>query len=122
VAAARFVAVVHALVPVLAGTLGMSYRRLVGWSALGAVAWSVLYVGVGAAAGVSWRQYGDRVGLAGLAVVAAALAVVLTVRAARTHAQRLHGSAPPSSPVHALEPFAGDPVGGGSNERHDTAA
>jgi membrane-associated protein len=35
VAAARFVAVVHALVPVLAGTLGMSYRRLVGWGALG---------------------------------------------------------------------------------------
>jgi membrane-associated protein len=35
VAAARFVAVVHALVPVLAGTLGMSYRRLVGWCALG---------------------------------------------------------------------------------------
>jgi hypothetical protein len=29
VAAARFVAVVHALVPVLAGTLSMSYRRLV---------------------------------------------------------------------------------------------
>ena len=45
VAAARFVAVVHALVPVLAGTLGMSYRRLVGWSAMGAVAWSVPYVG-----------------------------------------------------------------------------
>jgi membrane-associated protein len=83
VAAARFVAVVHALVPVLAGTLGMSYRRLVGWSALGAVAWSVLYVGIGAAAGASWRQHGDRVGLAGLAVLGAALAVLLVVRAAR---------------------------------------
>ena len=122
VAAARFVAVVHALVPVLAGTLGMSYRRLVGWGALGAVAWSVLYVAVGAAAGASWRQHGDRVGLAGLAVVAAALAVVLTVRTARSHAQRRHGGAPPSSPVQPLEPFAVDPLGGGRNERHDTAA
>jgi membrane-associated protein len=122
VAAARFVAVVHALVPVLAGTLGMSYRRLVGWSALGAVAWSVLYVGIGAAAGVSWQQHGDRVGLAGLAVVAAALAVVLTVRAARSHAQRRQGGAPPSSRVQPLEPLTVDPLGGGSNERHDTAA
>jgi membrane-associated protein len=101
VAAARFVAVVHALVPVLAGTLGMPYRRLVGWSALGAVAWSVLYVAVGAAAGASWRQYGDRVGLTGLAVVAAALAVVLTVRTARSHAQRRHGGAPPEQPSPA---------------------
>jgi membrane-associated protein len=122
VAAARFVALVHALVPVLAGTVGMSYRRLVGWGAVGAVAWSVLYVGIGAAAGASWRQHGERVGLAGLAVVAAALAVVLTVRAARSRAQRRHGGAPPSSRVQALEPFAVDPLGGGRNERHDTAA
>jgi len=121
VAAARFVAIVHALVPVLAGTLGMSYRRLVGWSALGAAAWSVLYVGIGAAAGASWRQHGDRVGLAGLAVLAF-LAVVLTVRTGRSQAQRLHGGAPPSSRVQALEPLAVDPLGGGSNERHDTAA
>jgi len=112
---------VHALVPVLAGTLGMSYRRLVGWSALGAAAWSVLYVGIGAAAGASWRQHGDRVGLAGLAVLAF-LAVVLTVRTGRSQAQRLHGGAPPSSRVQALEPLAVDPLGGGSNERHDTAA
>jgi membrane-associated protein len=100
----------------------MSYRRLVGWSALGAVAWSVLYVGIGAAAGASWRQHGDRVGLAGLAVLGAAVAVVLTVRAARSHAQRRHGGgAPPSSRVQALEPVAVDPPGG-RNERHDTAA
>ena len=121
-AAARFAEVVHALVPVLAGTLGMSYRRLVGWSALGAVAWSALYVGIGAVAGVSWRQYGDRVGLAGLAVVAAALAVVLTVRAARSHAQRRQGGGPPSSRVQALEPLIVDPRGGDRHERHDTAA
>jgi hypothetical protein len=86
------------------------------------VAWSVLYVGIGAAAGASWRQYGDRVGLAGLAVVAAALAVVLIVRTGRSQAQRLHGGAPPSSRVQSLEPFAVDPLGGGRNERHDTAA
>jgi membrane-associated protein len=36
VAAARFVAVVHAVVPVVAGAVGMPYRRFLGWSALGA--------------------------------------------------------------------------------------
>jgi membrane-associated protein len=115
VAAARFVAVVHALVPVLAGTLGMSYRRLVGWSALGAVAWSVLYVGIGAAAGASWRHCGDQMGLAGLAMLGAALAVVLAVRAARSRAQQLPADgAPPNNRV--------EPITGVSNERHDTAA
>jgi membrane-associated protein len=115
VAAARFVAVVHALVPVLAGTLGMSYRRLVGWSALGAVAWSVLYVAVGAAAGASWRHYSDQMGLAGLAMLGAALAVVLAVRAARSRAQQLPADgAPPNNRV--------EPITGVRNERHDTAA
>jgi hypothetical protein len=68
---------------VVAGTVGMSYRRLVSWGAVGAVAWSMLYVGIGAAAGASWRQYGDRIGLIGLAVFGAALAILLVVRAAR---------------------------------------
>jgi membrane-associated protein len=71
------------MVPVVAGTVGMSYRRLVSWGAVGAVAWSMLYVGIGAAAGASWRLYGDRIGLAGLAVFGAALAILLVVRPAR---------------------------------------
>jgi membrane-associated protein len=53
VAAARFVAVVHALVPVVAGSVRMGYRRFIGWSALGAVAWSLTFVGIGALAGAS---------------------------------------------------------------------
>jgi membrane-associated protein len=115
VAVARFVAVVHALVPVLAGTLGMSYRRLVGWSALGAVAWSVLYVGIGAVAGASWRHYGDQMGLAGLALVAGALAVVLPIWAARSRAQQLPADG--ALPGNRVEPITGV-----RNERHDTAA
>ena len=54
-----------------------------GGRTVAAVAWSMLYVGIGAAAGASWRQYGDRIGLAGLAVFGAALAILLVVRAAR---------------------------------------
>jgi membrane-associated protein len=82
VAAARFVAVVHALVPVVAGTVRMPYRRFVGWAVVGAVAWSMLYVGIGVAAGASWREYGDRLGLVGL-TVGAVLVVVLVARATR---------------------------------------
>jgi membrane-associated protein len=115
VAAARFVAVVHALVPVLAGTLGMPYRRLVGWGSVGAAAWSVLYVAIGAAAGASWRHYGDQMGLAGLAMLGAALAVVLAVRAARSRAQQLPADG--ALPSNRVEPLTG-----GRNERHDTAA
>ena len=114
-AAARFVAVVHALVPVLAGTVGMPYRRLVGWGAVGAAAWSLLYAVIGAVAGASWRHYGDQMGLAGLAILGAALAVVLAVRAARSRAQHLH--------VHgALLGCRVEPFRGGWNERRDTAA
>jgi membrane-associated protein len=115
VAAARFVAVVHALVPVLAGTVGMPYRRLVGWGAVGAAAWSLLYVAIGAVAGASWRHYGDQMGLAGLAMLGAVLAVVLAVRAARSRAQQLlaHGALPGNRV---------EPITGGRNERHDTAA
>jgi membrane-associated protein len=115
VAAARFVAVVHALVPVLAGTVGMPYRRLVGWGAVGAAAWSLLYVAIGAVAGAPWRHYGDQMGLAGLAMLGAVLAVVLAVRAARSRAQQLlaHGALPGNRV---------EPITGGRNERHDTAA
>jgi membrane-associated protein len=102
-------------VPVVAGTVGMSYRRLVSWGAVGAVAWSMLYVGIGAAAGASWRHYGDQIGLAGLAMLGAALAVVLAVRAARSRAQQLPAGG-------ALAGNRVEPITGGRNERHDTAA
>jgi membrane-associated protein len=81
--AARFVAVVHALLPVVAGTVRMPYRRFIAWAAAGSVAWSVLYVGVGAAAGASWREYGDRLGVAGYALLAALVATALLARAVR---------------------------------------
>jgi membrane-associated protein len=83
VAAARFVAVVHALVPVVAGSVHMRYRRFLGWSALGAATWSVTYASIGALAGASWRQYGERFGLAGLAVLAVVALAVWSLRAAR---------------------------------------
>jgi membrane-associated protein len=83
VAAARFVAVVHAVVPVVAGSVGMPYRRFLGWSALGATAWSATYVGIGALAGASWRQYGERLGMAALAVLGLVVLAAWLLRSAR---------------------------------------
>ena len=52
--AARFVAMVHAVLPVVAGTVRMPYWRFIGWCGAGSVVWSLLYVAAGAAAGASW--------------------------------------------------------------------
>jgi len=81
--AARFVAVVHALLPVGAGTVRMPFRRFAGWAAAGSLAWSVLYVGVGAAAGASWRQYGDRLGLMAYVILSVLVAAAPVVRITR---------------------------------------
>jgi membrane-associated protein len=81
--AARFVAVVHGLLPVVAGTVRMPYRRFVGWAAAGSLAWSLLYVGAGAAAGASWREYGERLGMAGYLVLGILLAAALLARMVR---------------------------------------
>lgn len=74
---ARYLAAIHAVTPIVAGTLGMRYRRFIGWCAAGGVTWSALYVVLGALAGASYRRYADTVedltsvalgGLAGAAV------------------------------------------------------
>lgn len=94
VAAARFVAVVHAVLPVVAGSVGMRYRRFLGWSALGAAAWSVTYVGIGALAGASWRQYGERFGLADLVVLGMVALAVWWLKTARRRRGRLPAARP----------------------------
>jgi len=91
--AARFVAVVHALLPVVAGTVRMPFRRFVGWAAAGSLAWSVLYVSVGVAAGASWRQYGDRLGLTGYLILGVLVGAALVIRIAR---RRVAGAAAPA--------------------------
>jgi membrane-associated protein len=72
----------------VAGSVGMRYRRFLGWSALGAAAWSVTYVGIGALAGASWRQYGERLGLTGLVVLVAVVLAVWPLRAARRRSRQ----------------------------------
>jgi membrane protein DedA with SNARE-associated domain len=61
---ARYLAAIHAVTPVVAGTLGMRYRRFITWCAAGGLTWSTLYVAVGAVAGASYRRYSDMLGTA----------------------------------------------------------
>jgi membrane-associated protein len=86
--AVRFVAVAHAVTPIIAGSARMPYRRFIGWSAIGAVVWSTLYTAIGAAAGASWREYGDRLGYFGYALLALVIGTVVVLKIAGRRRRR----------------------------------
>lgn len=79
----RFLAVVHSVVPVLAGSLRMPVWRFARYTALGAVVWGVVYVGLGSAASAALRQAGHLVGPTATGVFVAAVVIALVVRAVR---------------------------------------
>lgn len=79
----RFLAVVHSLVPVLAGTLHMPIRRFARYTVLGATLWGLVYVGLGSAASAALRHSAQYVGPTATAVVMAAVVVLLVVKAVR---------------------------------------
>ncbi|WP_219416166.1 DedA family protein [Pseudonocardia nigra] len=79
----RFLAVVHSLVPVLAGTLRMPMGRFARCTALGAVVWGLVYVGLGSAASVAVRHAAHLVGPTVTGFVVVAVAGVLLLRAVR---------------------------------------
>jgi membrane protein DedA with SNARE-associated domain len=75
----RWVAVVRAIVPALAGQARMPYRRFLVWNVAGAVAVGVLHVGLGYLAGQSYASVERYLSIghwALLAVVVAAAALV----------------------------------------------
>jgi membrane-associated protein len=57
--AARFIAAVHAVLPMVAGMVKMPYRRFITFCAIGAVLWSLVYVSIGTAAGASYRHIAE---------------------------------------------------------------
>jgi len=83
----RGVAFLRAVVPALAGTAGMPYRRFLPWNALGGLLWGVATVVVGDLAGNSYAAVAHRLGQGSALAVAAVVAVVLVVRRVR----RRHG-------------------------------
>ena len=65
----RFIGVLRALVPALAGVSRMPYRRFLFWNALGAVVWAPTVVGLGYIAGGSYRRVEHYAGQAGLVLL-----------------------------------------------------
>ena len=85
--AVRFVAVVHAVAPLVAGTVRMPYRRFIGWSALGTLIWSATFTGLGVLAGASYREYGHA-SLIGTVVAASLLGSLVLLGKRRRRAAR----------------------------------
>ncbi len=112
---ARYVAAVHAVLPVAAGTLRMPFRKFAIWSVAGALSWATLYVCVGAAAGASFREAGEHLAGATLAVFAvvavAAAALWLRNRHRRRHAAPGLGAVP-SGTVRAGQAGPAGPADG----------
>lgn len=76
----RFVSVVHAVAPLVAGTVRMPLRRFMFWAGLGALVWATVYTGLGTAAGTAYREYRGLGLLTTVAVVGTAAAVMLVRR------------------------------------------
>jgi membrane protein DedA with SNARE-associated domain len=75
----RFVGVLRALVPALAGASRMRYRKFLLWSVLGAMLWAPTFVLLGYVAGRSYRRVEHIAGQAGWVVLGLALTVGLVL-------------------------------------------
>ncbi|XVV08662.1 DedA family protein [Actinoplanes sp. CA-131856] len=92
--AVRFVAVIHAVVPIVAGVVGMPFRRFLLWSAIGTTLWVGAFAGVGALTAGADATGG--LGLVLTAIGATCLGVVpfagrLVRRVSAGYYQRLRG-------------------------------
>jgi undecaprenyl-diphosphatase len=82
----RFTAVLRVMIPGIAGTGRMPYRRFVVFNVTGGILWGTAFVVLGYLAGVSWHTVASTAGTAGLvagAVVVVAIVVVMLVRRRR---------------------------------------
>jgi undecaprenyl-diphosphatase len=84
----RFVGVLRALVPGLAGATHMPYRRFLVWNALGGAVWATAMVLLGDLAGRSYERVAHQAGRAGLLLLAIVVAVGGILVAARWIGQR----------------------------------
>ena len=79
----RFIGVLRALVPAMAGVSRMPYRRFLFWNALGGIIWAPGIVGLGYLAGRSYRRVEHYAGRAGLVLLL--LAAMVAAVAALGH-------------------------------------
>lgn len=92
----RWVGVLRALVPTLAGMIRMPYGRFLAWNAAGGVTWASTVVLAGYAAGAAWQTAAGYLGRAsavlGLMLAAAVLAAV-TIRWIARHPEAIRRAA-----------------------------
>jgi membrane-associated protein len=98
----RFVAVVHAVVPAVVGTLKLPFRRFLGLGAIGAVLWAAVHTAAAVALGETARVVGY--GWTALAVtcVGGAVAIGTVIRSARRQSRQV-----PKHPSVAVESRSG---------------
>jgi uncharacterized protein (TIRG00374 family) len=89
----RFIGILRALIPAVAGWARMPYRTFLVHNAAGALVWSAGCIGAGALAGRSWPLVRDWIGGTSLAagiVVVFVLGLVLTIQRARARQASPH--------------------------------
>lgn len=84
----RFVGVLRAMVPTLAGLSRMPYRTFLPWNVIGALVWGPGFVLLGYAAGGSYQQVADWAGRATAVLIAVGVIVAALVVGARAVARR----------------------------------
>ncbi len=84
----RFVGVLRAMVPTIAGLSRMPYRTFLPWNALGGVIWAPGFVLLGYAAGGSYHQVATWAGRASTVLLLLVLLVVFVVLTARAVVRR----------------------------------
>jgi membrane-associated protein len=72
----RFVAVAHAVTPILCGTVRMPLRRFALWAGVGAVLWATVFTSVGTAAGAAYREYRELGLLTTIGVIVISMLVI----------------------------------------------
>ncbi|MBA8822717.1 membrane protein DedA with SNARE-associated domain [Saccharopolyspora lacisalsi] len=84
----RFVAFVHAVVPVLVGTLRLPFGRFLGLATIGASLWATALTGMAVVLGETARTVGYGWGFTAFACLGGGIAVVLIIRAVRNRSAR----------------------------------
>jgi undecaprenyl-diphosphatase len=79
----RWIGVLRALVPSLAGAAGIPYRIFLFFNVLGGITWATSFILLGYVAGSSWRKVEQAMGQATLIVVGGIVFIVILVFAAR---------------------------------------
>ena len=87
----RWVAFFRAVMPFLAGSSRMRYRKFLAWNALGGLAWGVTVVLVGYAAGASYKRVEQSFGRGAAIAVLAVVVIAVVVWRVRRRRARLGG-------------------------------